>query len=531
MSIDQTARLKLGVLADSQEMTPPELNGALQLLDTLVDCYLLAQYVDTPPGSPSDGDAYLIGGAPTGGWTGYPYKIAYCVDGGWRFAEPFNGLRAFVAATGAFIVYQDGAWADWNGLISAHEVSVASAAMCDLGAAGSLFVCVTGTAAISSFGTAGNRLRFVRFADSLTVSHDAASLILPGAADMVTAPGDTAIFASDSSGNWRCAAYQRAHGGAALATNVTGSGSDVLSAAPVLTGQVCVRRDAGYNVSNAGALYVQNATTPGKAVSIGYDASANFGYIQSRYEGTAAQVLALNPDGGLVTIQSSSLTVGQPASAGRITAASDHQTLDNFAAVDTHSGGGGVFYFGAGTGYPGGFGFYNATQGVFPGGWDSDSNFLLGYVSSNGAYKLQVNGQIFATSSTIATSHGPYKENQAELTGALDLVCALAPKTFTWKAGAGEVKGSDGKVLREAHNFPTGTQVGFIAQDVKAALAGSPFLGAIVKTNVRAAPKDRDGNIVGEDEEFLGIAEGNLIALLVGAVKELAARVAALEAA
>jgi hypothetical protein len=511
-------------------MTPPELNGALQLLDVLVDCYLLAQYVDTPPESPSDGDAYLIGGAPTGGWTAYPYKIAYCVDGGWRFAQPFNGLRAFVAATGAFIVYQGGVWADWNGLIGAHETSVASAAMCDLGAAGSLFVCVTGTSAIASFGTAGNRLRFVRFADSLTVSYDAASLILPGGADMVTAVGDTAIFASDASGNWRCAAYQRAHGGAALATNVTGSGSDVLSAAPVLTGQVRVRRDTGYNVSNAGALYVQNATTPTKAVSIGYDASAGFGYIQSRDEGTATEVLALNPGGGLVTVQNSSLAVGQSTVAGRITVSSDSQAVDNFAAVDTHSGGA-VFKFGAGTGYPGGFGFYNASTAIFPGGWDSDSNFLLGYVSSNGAYKLQVNGQIFATSSTIATSHGPYKENQAELTGALDLVCALAPKTFTWKAGAGEVKGSDGKVLREAHNFPTGTQVGFIAQDVKAALAGSPFLGAIVKTNVRAAPKERDGNIVGEDEEFLGIAEGNLIALLVGAVKELAARVAALEAA
>jgi hypothetical protein len=34
----------------------------------------------------------------------------------------------------------------------------------------------------------------------------------------------------------------------------------------------------------------------------------------------------------------------------------------------------------------------------------------------------------------------------------------------------------------------------------------------------------------GVDEEFLGLAEGKLIPLLVGAIKELTARVAALEA-
>jgi hypothetical protein len=41
---------------------------------------------------------------------------------------------------------------------------------------------------------------------------------------------------------------------------------------------------------------------------------------------------------------------------------------------------------------------------------------------------------------------------------------------------------------------------------------------------------DEEGNEIYPEEEFLGIAEGNLIPLLVAAVKELKARVETLEA-
>jgi hypothetical protein len=154
---------------------------------------------------------------------------------------------------------------------------------------------------------------------------------------------------------------------------------------------------------------------------------------------------------------------------------------------------------------------------------------LLGYTSSNGGYRLQVNSQIFATSSTVATSHGPYKEDVADLSGALDLVESLRPVTFRWKDGAGEVTDPDtGEVLREAHSFPSGTQVGFIAQEVAAALDGRPFASAVCKGNERPAVT-KNGVEIAPAEEFMGIAEGNLIPLLVAAVKELSARVQTLE--
>ena len=147
---------------------------------------------------------------------------------------------------------------------------------------------------------------------------------------------------------------------------------------------------------------------------------------------------------------------------------------------------------------------------------DSSGNLLIGYTSSNGSYKLQVNSQIFATSSTIATSDARYKENVEELSGALDIVKSLRPVSFDWK-------------VHPIHNFDTKTKtVGFLAQDVQQTLAGKPYLNSIIKTNecvIEPEVKDENGTVTKEavTEEFLGIAEGNMISILTAAIKELKA--------
>lgn len=161
---------------------------------------------------------------------------------------------------------------------------------------------------------------------------------------------------------------------------------------------------------------------------------------------------------------------------------------------------------------------------------DGNRYLLVGYTSSNGAYPMQVNGQIFATNATIATSDGRYKQNVREITGGLDLVAALRPVAFRWKS-------------HPVHNFDlAGEQVGFIAQEVQDVLDKATFRDGIVKGNrvrVERGGKDRTGRVLedGVDEEFFGLAEGKLIPLLVAAVKELkaavdaqGARIAALEA-
>lgn len=84
---------------------------------------------------------------------------------------------------------------------------VASAATCDIGAATTPSVRITGSTTITSFGTSANKVRFVRFAASLILTYNGTSLVLPGSANIVTQAGDCGIFISDIDGNWRCLAW------------------------------------------------------------------------------------------------------------------------------------------------------------------------------------------------------------------------------------------------------------------------------------------------------------------------------------
>lgn len=90
------------------------------------------------------------------------------------------------------------------------EISVASATTCDIGAVRGSCIEISGTTTITGLGTSKNRRRYVRFSGALLLTYNATSLILPGAANITTAAGDTAVFQSDSSGNWRCISYRAA---------------------------------------------------------------------------------------------------------------------------------------------------------------------------------------------------------------------------------------------------------------------------------------------------------------------------------
>jgi hypothetical protein len=98
-------------------------------------------------------------------------------------------------------------------------VDVASATTTDVGAAASQNVRITGTTTITGLGTvAAGTFRRIRFADALTLTHDATSLILPSGANIVTAANDTAEAVSLGSGNWLVTDYQRASGEALVST-------------------------------------------------------------------------------------------------------------------------------------------------------------------------------------------------------------------------------------------------------------------------------------------------------------------------
>ena len=235
---------------------------------------------------------------------------------------------------------------------------------------------------------------------------------------------------------------------------------------------------------------------------------SNYGMIHNTITGAAAA-------GGIQNNIATQLFVGTGSGAG---------TTTNYGLYVTGNGGSG----GSGT---------TTNWGIYS---DSTANnalagkLFLGYTTSNGSYPLQVNGQIFATSATIATSDAQFKDGIVSISTALPLIMAMTPREFVF-------------VANDTHNFPAGRQIGFIAQEVQTVLAGTDYANSLVFTNSRAAVPaveaqaaiiDEEGNVVSPAVEaqdavaaqsFLGLADNGFTPLIVRAMQEMEAQILALQ--
>lgn len=109
----------------------------------------------------------------------------------------------------------------------ASDGTIASATTTDLSTIAGTFITVSGTTTIAGLGTVSAGIyKWLIFSGALTLTHNATSLILPGAANITTADGTVVLVKSLGSGNWRClyastASSDGSHlGGGSVATNV-----------------------------------------------------------------------------------------------------------------------------------------------------------------------------------------------------------------------------------------------------------------------------------------------------------------------
>lgn len=63
-----------------------------------------------PPGSPADGDCYLVATGGTGAWSGHDGDIAFYLNTAWAFIEPVEGFTAGVQDEEIAIAFLGGAW-------------------------------------------------------------------------------------------------------------------------------------------------------------------------------------------------------------------------------------------------------------------------------------------------------------------------------------------------------------------------------------------------------------------------------------
>lgn len=106
----QTTRLGLALMAAAQSQKHVTHNDALLSLDALVQGVVAETDRLAPPASPQEGDAYLIGSAPTGAYAGQAGMLAAFVSGSWRFFQPQTGWVVFVKSRNALMVLSGGSW-------------------------------------------------------------------------------------------------------------------------------------------------------------------------------------------------------------------------------------------------------------------------------------------------------------------------------------------------------------------------------------------------------------------------------------
>lgn len=190
-------------------------NAAEAALDAFDDKYLGSKTSD--PTTDNDGNPLQEGTFYVNSTTGY---IRVYTGGIWvQGISSIAGVTSVNGETGDITDVLKSTGGTLTGALNeAPALILASAATVDISTQNSNNLTITGTTTITSFGSAAaGVIRRLVFSGTLTLTHNASSLILPGAANIVTAAGDTAEFLSIEAGRWRCTAYQKASGAPVVA--------------------------------------------------------------------------------------------------------------------------------------------------------------------------------------------------------------------------------------------------------------------------------------------------------------------------
>lgn len=108
--MDQTARIGLPLIAPEQALKHVTHNAGLVALDALVQLAVKDRDLTAPPGSPVEGDAYIVGAGASGAWAGEDDHVAAWQNGGWAFYVPNEGWLAWVEDEDTLVGWDGGAW-------------------------------------------------------------------------------------------------------------------------------------------------------------------------------------------------------------------------------------------------------------------------------------------------------------------------------------------------------------------------------------------------------------------------------------
>ena len=105
------------------------------------------------------------------------------------------------------------------------SVNLQSAGVVSIGFASALNITISGNVAIQTFDDATEgTLRWIVFNGAMTLVHNPSAIVLPGAANLTTAFGDSALFKCTGGSRWICLHYMRASGAGPVAASMQTDG-------------------------------------------------------------------------------------------------------------------------------------------------------------------------------------------------------------------------------------------------------------------------------------------------------------------
>jgi len=85
-------------------------NEGYDVNDALVQPTVKDHTLATPPGSPAEGDTYIVAASPTGAWTGHATHLTEWIGGAWKFYTPAEGWHAYDQLANQWLIFDGAAW-------------------------------------------------------------------------------------------------------------------------------------------------------------------------------------------------------------------------------------------------------------------------------------------------------------------------------------------------------------------------------------------------------------------------------------
>lgn len=100
----------LTLVEANQSQKEATLATDLYRVDMLLIPKIINRTTNTPPGSPANGDRYIVGSSPTGAWSGKAGNITMFASNAWIFQAPIAGMIVLDTGAAELLVYKGSAW-------------------------------------------------------------------------------------------------------------------------------------------------------------------------------------------------------------------------------------------------------------------------------------------------------------------------------------------------------------------------------------------------------------------------------------